>query len=101
MLKPYSIYEESESGTTYQYNTLYSWAWLGLLVAILATIFLNNTGLQLTTSALIVILYGIKLILGREVSNKIRQALKSGSVEVSGSKYSFSKPIRVKISKSV
>lgn len=100
MLEAYIIREESGVSTTYQYNTLYSWVFLVIAALMIASIILNITELQLLSAALIVFYFGIKLILGRKVTAKIKQALNSGSVEISGGKYFFSNPIRIKIPKS-
>ena len=99
MLKPYLIFAESETSITYQYSTLYSWILLGLLVFMFVGIFLNNIALQSISAVLIVLYFSATLILGREVTNKIKHALKSGSVEVSGGKYSFSRPLKIKVVK--
>ena len=99
MLKPYKIIDESELNTTYQYNSLYSWVLLGLLVIVFLAVFFNHAVLQFISSALIVFYFGIKLAFGIKINKIIKQALKSGSVEVSGNKYSFSNPIKVKVTK--
>ena len=99
MIGPYSVVAESEESITYQYNTYYSWILLGILGLLIASIYFNNAYLEVATGVIIIIYFGIKIILGRKVVSAVKQALKSGSVELSGGKYSISNPLTVKVPK--
>ncbi len=99
MLNPYKVIEESDTSITYQYNSLYSWALVVILILLITGAYIASFLLQALAAVLIVLYFGVKLIIGNEVTSKVRQALKSGSVELSGGKYSLSNPLKVKIPK--
>ena len=101
MIGPYRVVEESDSSVTYQYNPLYSWALVGILAIFFIGIFIDSMAIQLLSSVLVVLYFTAKIFLGREINKVIRKSLKLGSVELSGRKYSFARPIRIRVPKNV
>jgi hypothetical protein len=60
---------------------------------------ISNSVVQAVGCVMIVCYFIAKLGLGRDATKAIRGALKSSSVELSGSKYSFSDPLTIKVPK--
>lgn len=101
MLKPYRITEETDDNITYQYNSLYSWVLISIIILLFLGIYLENTLLEVISIVLVALYFFAKLVFGREVTSRIRQALKAGSVQLSGGKYSFSNPLKIKVAKRI
>lgn len=99
MLKPYHQIEETEEFVTYEYNTLYLYILYGIL-GMLAVGFFSGVPVLSVTGAILMVLYFLLVsIQYKGLSAKIKLAAKTSSVEMSGSKWSFSNPLRVKIKK--
>lgn len=97
MLKPYSIVEETSDEVTYEFKTIYLWILYGILAV-------GGIGLLLKEPVLGYVAGGCMLIYFLTVSLQYwklgaitKKAAANGSVKYSGSKWSFSNPLRVTI----
>ena len=99
MLKPYRKIKETEEYITYEFKTLYLYLMYGTLV-LLAIGYFTDIFLLMGLGGFLMLLY--LLVVTTQyypLCNKIKKASKASSVEISGSKFSFSNPLRVKIKK--
>lgn len=98
-MKPFKLVEEDDTHVTYQYSTAYTWVlYAGVLVCLLGST-LPNDLVVLAGGLIVVAQLGFKLVLGRDATRQIRQAMRTQRVEISGSKASFNKPLRVRVPK--
>ena len=96
MLKPYRVVEQTDEFIIYEFRTVFLW----ILYLILSTLALGC----FTDIIILLLLGGISMFIYFvlvstqyiSLNNKIKQASKEGSVEISGSKWSFKKPLRIK-----
>lgn len=98
-LSPYQIVEEDESHVTYEYRTAYTWALYGILAAFVAGATIPNDALATTAGVFMTFYFVTKLGLGTEATGRIRRAMKTRSVQLSGSRMSFSNPLRIRVPK--
>lgn len=95
----FKVVEETATHRTYQYNSLVSWAYpIVMVLAIWSYQF--NSKFMLFFVLLAITFYLLLLFSSYFGAGKqIREARKCGSIELSGSKYSFSNPLKIKIPK--
>jgi hypothetical protein len=99
MFKPYEQVEDVGEFVVYEFKAGYLYAMYGIL-AIMILGFLTNTFALLIPGSIMMILYflfvSIKYIKIRRI---MKRAILPNSISVSGSKWSFSNPLRIKIRK--
>ena len=98
-MKPYKIIEENETHVIYEYRTAYTWTLYAALLVMVAGMVIPNEPLTLVGGVAIAAYFAGKLSLGSAVNGKIQQAMKSGTVKLSGNKASFSNPLRIQVPK--
>lgn len=98
-MKPYKIVEESETHITYEYRTAYTWTLYAALLVMVIGMVISNEPLTLVGGAGIAAYFVAKLSLGSAVNSKIQKAMQSNAVQISGSKASFSSPLRIRVPK--
>ena len=96
-MKPYRIVDESETHVTYEYRTAYTWALYVTLLIMVAGMVIPNDVLTIVGGVGIAIYFIAKLALGSEANNRIREAMRSNAVQLSGSKASFRSPLRIRV----
>jgi hypothetical protein len=99
-MHPYRKIAEDEQTITFEYNTAYTWMLYLLLGLAFYGVVSSNVMMSFIGYTLILVYFGLKLTLGKEVATSIKQALKYGSVVLSGNKHSFNNPLRIKVPKS-
>lgn len=98
IFNPYSV-EYSNDSVVYEYKTLYVYLLYLILATMAAGYFANITELSVLG---ILLLVGYFLLISTQyirLGKITKRASISSSVEVSGSKWSFSSPLRIKIDK--
>jgi len=98
-MKPYKIIGEDSDSITYQYKSIFTWALYGIILLLFAGMFAENNLVQYIGAGLVGLYFLIKIIGGKQITADIRNALQNQSVEISGSKHSFSKPLTIRIPK--
>ena len=97
MFRPYSEREKTETHTTYVFKSIYAWLLYGL-VALCAIGYLLESYPVMGLGTVWFLFY--LLIISTQyigINRRIRKATAAGSVEMSGSKWSFSNPLTVKL----
>lgn len=98
-MKPYKIIDESETHITYEYRTAYTWALYAALLVMVAGMSIPNEPLTLVGTVAIVAYFAAKLALSGAVNAKIRKAMQTNAVQISGNKASFGNPLRIRVPK--
>jgi hypothetical protein len=98
-MKPYKIVEESETHITYEYRTAYTWTLYAALLVMVVGMVMPNDLVTIVGAVAVVAYFAAKLSLGSAVNGKIRKAMQSGAVQISGSKASFGNPLRIRVPK--
>jgi len=96
-MSPYKVVDESEAYVIYEYRTAYTWTLYAILVALAAGISIPNDFLGGLAAVAAVGYFVAKLALGAKVTEQVKQAMQSGGVQISGSKVSFSNPLRIRV----
>jgi hypothetical protein len=91
--------EESETHVTYEYRTEYTWALYVALLLMVAGFVMPNEALTIVGGAAIAAYFVAKLAFGDEAASRLRKALEVNTVQASGNKASFGKPLRVRVPK--
>lgn len=99
MLKPYQKIEEVDDFIVYEFKTFYLYLMYGIFGTLAMGYFQGSSILSISGIILMVAYFLLVSTQYLEVNKKIKQASEASSVEVSGSKWSFSNPLRVKIKK--
>jgi hypothetical protein len=60
---------------------------------------LPNTPITIAAGVAVAIYFAAKLLLGGEETSRIKEAMKSNAVQISGNKSSFSNPLRIRVPK--
>lgn len=100
MLKPYSIVEETPDETTYEFETIYVWILYGILAVGGIAFFMKAPVIGLIAGGCMLVYFLTVSLQYRKLGAITKQAALTGSVRISGSKWSFSKPLRITIRKS-
>ena len=98
-MKPYRIVEESETHVTYEYRTAYTWTLYAMLLIMVAGMVIPSDPLTIVGIAGIAAYFIAKLALGNDANTRIRKAMQSNAVQLSGSKASFENPLRIRVPK--
>lgn len=99
MLSPYRQVVESDEFVVYEFKTIYLYAMYGIL-AVIAGGYFGGISLLSTVGTMLMVLYFLFVSTRyMKLNGSIKRAAKTASVEMSGSKTSFSNPLRVKIRK--
>ena len=99
MLRPYRQVEETDDYMVYEFNTIYMYLLYGILGMIAVGYFASMSSLSIAGIILMVLYFLLVSTQYMRLSEKIKRAAKTSSVEISGSKWSFASPLRVKIKK--
>jgi hypothetical protein len=99
MLRPYRQVDKTDDYVVYEFRTLYVYVLYGILGVIAAGYFARMSVLSIAGTVLVVLYLLLVSTQYLGINGKIRRAAKAASVEMSGSKWSFSNPLRVKIKK--
>ena len=99
MLKPYSIVEETSDETTFEFKTIYLWGLYGILSVGGIGLFLKEPILGYVAGGCMLAYFLTVSLQYRKLGVMTKQAALNGSVKYSGSKWSFSNPLRVTIPK--
>ena len=97
MLKPYSTVEETPSGITYEFKTIYLWFLYGILALAGIAMLLKQPVLGYVAGGLTLFYFLTVSLQYRKLGAITKKAALSGSVTYSGSKWSFTNPLRVTI----
>ncbi|MFD2206056.1 hypothetical protein [Kiloniella antarctica] len=99
MIEAYKILEDNEQQITYEYNSVLTWGIFGALGVGLAGIFLGVFFLQVLCGIAMVAYLYIGFTKVNPINKKVRAALRDGSLTMKGSKYSFSNPLQLTLTK--
>ena len=99
MLKPYSIVDESSNETTFEFRTIYLWILYGIFAVGGIGLFLKEPTLGYVAGGCMLIYFLTVSLQYRKLGAMTKQAALNSSVKYSGSKWSFSNPLRVTIPK--
>ena len=99
MLKPYRQVEENEQYTVYEFKTIYLYVMYTFLIMLLVGWLANIQPLSVCGGVLMMLYFLLVSTQYMGLSNRIKRAAKESSVEMSGSKWSFSNPLTVKTKK--
>lgn len=98
-MKPYKVIEETETYTVYEYTTLYVWI-LYIILTLMVFGYVISQPILIQIGGVSMVLFFLLVSLPYMKLGRIqRDAMARGTVEFSGSKWSFSNPLRVKIMK--
>ncbi|MEH6631111.1 MAG: hypothetical protein V7776_09800 [Halopseudomonas aestusnigri] len=99
MIEAYKILEDNEQRITYEYNSVLTWSIFGALGVGLLGVYLGVFLLQVLCGVAMVVYLYIGFTKVNPINKKVRASLREGSLTMEGSKYSFSKPLRLTITK--
>lgn len=99
MLKPYSIVEETPEEITYEFKTIYLWMLYGILIVGGIGFLLKEPTLGIAAGVFMIFYFLTVSLQYRKLGSITKQATMVGSVKYAGSKWSFSKPLRITITK--
>ena len=100
MLNPVTIREETDEYVVYSFKTIYLHALYLILAAIGVGILFELFPVTATGIGLMVLYFLTVSVKYRKVGAITNEAARNGTVEVSGSKWSFSNPLTMKVPKS-
>ena len=101
MLKPYIVVEETETHTTYEYNTKCTF-WLYLMIGLLVVDIITMTSWLIYVFLAMMIAYFVfVLIPATRSANTFRKAMKHGKIGMTGSRWSLSNPLRISVPKAL
>jgi hypothetical protein len=98
-ISPYRIVDESGSAVTYEYRSAYTWTLYVILAVWAVGIAIPNDTVLAIAIAAALIYFIAKLALGARVTAQIKQATQAGGVQITGSRFSFSNPLRIRVPK--
>jgi hypothetical protein len=99
MLQPYIVIEETETHTTYEYNTTCTY-WLYSMIALLIVDVMVPTNWLIWVFTVLMVAYlVVVLIPATRAANQFRKAMKYGKIEMTGSRWSLSTPLRITVPK--
>lgn len=99
MIEAYKIIEDTEELITYEYNSKLTWGLFASLAVGLTGVALNNIFLMGLCGLAMVVFFYIGLTRVAPITKQLKIALREGKLTHEGSKYSFSKPLRLTITK--
>jgi len=99
MIRAYRVIHEDDVAIVYQYNAACGIWFYGSAALLLVAVTLESAWLTRTSLALllpyIVIVYFPAIV----DAHRIRRAMARGGVEISGQRYSFTNPLRIRVPK--
>ena len=98
-MNPYKVISEDATHVTYEYRTAYTWTLYAALVVLVIGMLLPNDAVTIAGGIAVAIYFVAKLGLGTEATGRIKRAMQSNSVQISGNKASFSNPLRIRVPK--
>jgi|SRR5687768_11702359 hypothetical protein len=98
-MSPYKVISEDATHVTYEYRTAYTWTLYAALIVLVIGMTLPNEGITIAAGVAIATYFLAKLGLGSEATGRIKKAMQSNSVQISGNKASFSNPLRIRVPK--
>ncbi|HKS58898.1 MAG TPA: hypothetical protein VJS12_26640 [Steroidobacteraceae bacterium] len=98
-MNPYRIVEETATHVTYEYRTAYTWLLYAAAAVFVAGMASSIYAIEIAGMIMVVLYFVAKVLLGMKVNEKIRQAMASNAIQLSGSRSSFSNPLRIRIPK--
>lgn len=97
MFKPYKEIEKTEQFTVYEFRPIFLWM-LYLIFAVIAVGYFTDVFVLIMVGVISMFIYfAIVSTQYMGLNRKIKRASKERAVEISGSKWSFQKPLKVKI----
>ena len=97
MLKPYSVIEITREVVTYEFKTIYLWGLYGILVIGGFSIFFEENVLAMIAGGCMLTYFFAVSLPYRKLAAITKHAALTGTVKYSGSKWSFSNPLRITI----
>lgn len=99
MIRAYRVIEEDETAVVYQYNAACGiWFYAAALLLLVAVSF--DIGWLTWASAALLLPYMLVVYVPAIVdARRIRAAMAGGGVQISGRRYSFSNPLRIRVPK--
>jgi hypothetical protein len=98
-MSPYRVIEEDATHITYEYRTAYTWTLYAALVVLIVGMTIPNDAITVVAGIAIAAYFVAKLGLGTEATGRIKKAMQSNSVQISGNKASFRNPLRIRVPK--
>ena len=96
MIQAYKVVDTSATHITYEYNPLCSW-WLYLSLGVMLVGFgLSNLWIEVAGAASILVYFATVYFPALKVARAVKRKMVSGHVQLSGSRWSFSNPLRIK-----
>jgi dihydropteroate synthase len=98
-MNPYRLISEDATHVTYEYRSAYTWTLYTALLALFIGMTLPNDAVSIAAGIAVAAYFIAKLALGSEATRRIKKAMQSNSVQISGNKASFSNPLRIRVPK--
>lgn len=96
---PFKRISEDDTHITYEYRPAYTWALYGAVVGLLIGGALESDAITIAAVVVVAVCFVANFVLGRDARRRIKQAMRSNSVQMSGSRISFSNPLRIRVPK--
>ena len=97
LFKPYKIISEDDHYTVYEFKTAYLYIMYGFLLLMILGWIYNIRAIAIVGAAFMILYYLTVSMNYKNVNKKIKRATQDSSVEISGSKWSFTNPLRIRI----
>ena len=97
MIRAYRLIDRSDDTETYQYTTACAYWLYGSLVLLIVTTLLQLDMLMYVAWAVFVAYFFIIYIPAFRDAMRIRAAIKESAAEISGSRWSFERPLTIKV----
>ena len=101
MMKPYKVVNEDDQWVTYEFRTIYMYLLYVILAVALAGFWTGIGWLSFAGGGLMVLFFLTVSIPAIPFHSRIRKAMRQNGVELSGSKWSFVQPLKIKLVKGV
>lgn len=98
-MRPYRVVEETDTHVTYEYRTAYTWMLYAALIVLLIGIVMPDEAISTAGTVAVGLYFVAKFGLGSEINGKIRKAMASNAVQISGNKASFGNPLQIRVPK--
>lgn len=100
-MKPYRVADEDEQFVTYEFKTIYFYVLYVIFGLMLTGILSNTTWLSTAGFGLMLLYFLLVSIPYLPLHRKVRKAMREDSVQFSGSKWSFARPLKMRLRKDV
>ena len=98
-MHPYRVIKETETHVIYEYRTAYTWTLYAALIILVLGMTIPSEPITIVGGFAIAAYFAAKLGLGNEATTRIKKAMQSNTVQISGNKSSFSNPLRIRVPK--